>query len=247
MGIARKSSENRLLTCRQIAMDIVQPNVAGVNQPLLVSLFDIADEFRGVKIGAAGDKRIPHLGVLPLQLAPEQTREVAQDLFAACLPGGYQRHKTLHSRAAGPFVGFVVLDYGLDPTRIATAHRSQDSGKIFRDEVAAEGIMEVAWKQRKPDHKRVSASLPELRQQKHGVQMGHVIGIELRRPVYGFLQDAEKFGCDLFPAHDGRFDGGSREFSGCAFELLQYFCDFHEGHRTDFTPHWRFTVLVKVR
>ncbi len=55
--------------------------------------------------------------------------------------------------------------------------------------------------------------------------MGHVIafGIDLRRPVHSFFQDAQKLRRDLFVACYGRFDRGSRELSGKSFELMQDF------------------------
>ena len=61
--------------------------------------------------------------------------------------------------------------------------------------------------------------------------MGHVItlGVELRCPIDGVLQDAEKLRRDLFPACHGRFDSGSRELSLESFELLQNFGGFHCG------------------
>src|SRR5437667_9806059 len=93
-------------------------------------------------------------------------------------------------------------------------------------------MLEVARKQRKPDHKRVSARLAELRQQEHRIQMGHVValGVELRGTVHDVLQDAEKFRYDLFPAGHGRFDCGSRELSGRSFELVQDLGYFHANH-----------------
>src|ERR1019366_4045022 len=78
-------------------------------------------------------------------------------------------------------------------------------------------------------HKRVSASLPELCQQKHGIQMGHVtaLGIEFRCPVHGVLQDAEELRCDLFPACRSRFNSGPREAASRSFELAQDLGYFH--------------------
>ncbi len=92
-----------------------------------------------------------------------------------------------------------------------------------------ERIQEVARKQREPNDQRVRAKLPELRQQKHGVEMGHVVAFssELRGPVRGLLQDKEKRGRDLIPSRHSRLDRGARKPSGGSFELLNDFCSFH--------------------
>ena len=164
MGIDCESREDLVFTCCRVAFDIVKTNVAGIHQPLLVSLLDIADQFRRVKVATVGDKRIPDVGPLPHQLATEQAREVGYDLFTALLPGGDQRHETAQRRTPGPLVGVLILDDGLDSLQFAATHRRQDLAQVFRDEVGAERIQEVARKRRQPDHKRVSASLPELRQ-----------------------------------------------------------------------------------
>src|SRR5664279_555226 len=75
----------------------------------------------------------------------------------------------------------------------------------------------------------VSAGFAELSQQKHGVQMGHVIalGIELRSPVHCILQDAQKLWRDLFPALHGCFDCCSCKLPGKSFELVSDFGCFH--------------------
>ncbi len=158
-------------------------------------------------------------------------REVAHDLITALLSSRYQRYKTTQSRTPCPFVGILILDYGLNPFQVPSTYRSQDLAEVFCQEVAAERIQQVAGKRCEADHKRVSASLAELRQQKHGIQMGHVIalGVELRCPVHGVLEDVEKLRDHLLPARHGRFDGGSCEFSLESFELLQNFGGFHCG------------------
>jgi hypothetical protein len=68
----------------------------------------------------------------------------------------------------------------------------------------------------------VGAGLAELRQQKHRAQMGHVaaLGVDLRCPFHGILQDAQKLRCDLFPVGHGRFDRRSLKLSGIPFELV---------------------------
>jgi hypothetical protein len=76
--------------------------------------------------------------------------------------------------------------------------------------------------------------------------MGNVItlDIELRCPVHGLLQDAEKFRCDLFAARYRRFDSGSCESSGRFFELVQNFGYFHASYRiTLVLPGARASVL----
>jgi hypothetical protein len=59
--------------------------------------------------------------------------------------------------------------------------------------------------------------------------MGHVVPLagELRRPVHGVFQDAQKRRCDLFPAFHGRFDGGPSELSVESLELMQDFGCLH--------------------
>jgi len=147
---------------------------------------------RRSKVGAVAYKRIPEVGPLSRQLAPEQAREVDHDLIAAPLSNGHQRHKTAQCRAPRPFIGIFILDYRLNPSYVAAAYRRQHLAEVFRDEVAAERIEEIARKRCKADNKWIRASLAELRQQKHDIQMGHIIApvVELRRPVHGLLQDA---------------------------------------------------------
>jgi hypothetical protein len=72
--------------------------------------------------------------------------------------------------------------------------------------------------------------------------MGHVIalGVQLRCLVRGFLQDAQKLRCDLFPARHGRFNRGSCELSGSPFELMQ---DFGRIHWHFVQP--RFSILLR--
>lgn len=231
MGVVRESGENSIFAQRQVAPDIVKTDMAGFDQAFLVSPLDIVEQFRGVKVGAIAYKRIPDVGPLSRQLAPEQAREVAHHLITALLSNGYQRHKTAQSRAPRPFIGILILDYGLNQSYVAATYRRQDLAEVFRDEVAAERIQEVARKRCKADHKRVSTSLAKLRQQKHSVQMGYVIalGVELRRPVHGRLQDAQKIWRDLFPARHGRFNSGLGELSGRSFELVQDLGCFHRG------------------
>ena len=65
MGIACESGENLILALRQIALDIVKTNVAGVDQTVPVSPLDIVEQFRRVKVGAIADKLIPDVGPLP--------------------------------------------------------------------------------------------------------------------------------------------------------------------------------------
>ena len=43
MGIVCQSGENPMFAHRQVALDVVKTNVAGVHQPLLVRLLDIVD------------------------------------------------------------------------------------------------------------------------------------------------------------------------------------------------------------
>ena len=247
MGIVCESGENSIFAHRQIPLDMVKTNVAAVDQALLVSSLDIVEQFRRVKVGAIADQRIPDVGPLSLQLAPEQAREIAHDLITTLVSSGYERHKTIQSSAPRPFVGIFILDYRLNPFELAATYRSQDRPEVFRDEVAAERIQEVAGKRGHAHNKRVSASLAELRQQKHGIQMGHVmtLGVELRCSVHGVLKDAEKLWCDLLPAHHGRFDGGSCELSFESFELLQDFGGFHCALHTNSKARCRAALSVQ--
>jgi hypothetical protein len=64
MGIVCQSGENPIFAHRQIALDVVKTNVAGVHQPLLVRLLDIVDKFLWVNVGAAANKLIPDVGPL---------------------------------------------------------------------------------------------------------------------------------------------------------------------------------------
>jgi hypothetical protein len=64
MGIVCQSGENPIFAHRQIALDVVKTNVAGVHQPLLVRLLDIVDKFLWVNVGAAANKPIPDVGPL---------------------------------------------------------------------------------------------------------------------------------------------------------------------------------------
>src|SRR5260370_34436132 len=59
--------------------------------------------------------------------------------------------------------------------------------------------------------------------------MGDVIalGVELRRPVHGSLQDAQKLQRDLLPACHGCFDGSACEFPGGPLKLMQNVGYFH--------------------
>jgi hypothetical protein len=59
MGIFCESSENAILAQCQVPVDIVEANVTGVNQTILVSALDIVEQFFGVKVGAIRDERIP--------------------------------------------------------------------------------------------------------------------------------------------------------------------------------------------
>ena len=55
---------------------------------------------------------------------------------------------------------------------------------------------------REPDYKLVRSGFAELRQEEHRVEMADeiILGVELLGPLDRFLQDAQQFGCDLFPA-----------------------------------------------
>ncbi len=87
-----------------------RPDETGVNKTFIVSLFDIVEQFFGVKIGAIRNERIPDVRRLPHQLGAEQSREVAHDLIATLLSSGDQGHKTAQSRAPDPFVRVLILD-----------------------------------------------------------------------------------------------------------------------------------------
>ncbi len=53
------------------------------------------------------------------------------------------------------------------------------------------------------------------------------LGVDLRCPVHGFLQNTQKLWCYLFPARHSRFDGCLCELSGSSFELMQDFGFYH--------------------
>ena len=57
MGIVCESREDAILAGRQVLFDMFKADVTGVNQTFIVSLFDIDEQFFGVKIGAI-NKRI---------------------------------------------------------------------------------------------------------------------------------------------------------------------------------------------
>ena len=61
MGIVCESRENAILAQCQIPFYIVEANVTGVNQTILVSTLDIVEHFFGVKVGTIGHERIPNV------------------------------------------------------------------------------------------------------------------------------------------------------------------------------------------
>src|SRR5580700_497303 len=162
MGIVLESGEDSIFAQRQVALDAVKTNKLGIDQTFFVSTLDIVEQFRRVEVSAIGHKLIPDVGPLSRQLAPEQAREVGHDFIAALLSNGYQRHKAAQSRTSRPFIGILILDYRLNPSYVAATYRRQHLAEVFRDEVAAERIEEVARKRCKADHKRIGASLAEL-------------------------------------------------------------------------------------
>jgi len=93
-------------------------------------------------------------------------------------------------------------------------------------------------KRRKSYHKRVSACFAELSKQEDGVQVGHMValGVELRCPIHGLLEDTQKLRCDLFSARHGRFDCRTWKLCCSSFELIQDIGCFH----------WRFRAATSL-
>jgi hypothetical protein len=59
MRIVSESRENAILAQRQVPFDILEANVTGVHQTILVSALDIVEQFFRVKGGALGDEGVP--------------------------------------------------------------------------------------------------------------------------------------------------------------------------------------------
>jgi hypothetical protein len=107
-----ESREKAIFAERQALFDMLKlkADVTGVNQTFIVSLFDIVEQFFGVKIGAIRNKSIPGAGPLPHQFAAKQAGEVAHDLIAALLSCGHERHKTTQCPTPDPLVGALIFD-----------------------------------------------------------------------------------------------------------------------------------------
>jgi hypothetical protein len=110
MRIVCESREKPLFAEREVLFDMFKADVTGVNKTFIESLFDIVEQFFGVKIGAIGNKRIPDMGPPPRQFAAKQAGEVAHDLITAFLSCGHKRHKHAQSRTPDPLVGALILD-----------------------------------------------------------------------------------------------------------------------------------------
>src|SRR5208337_3319562 len=163
-----------------------------------------------IEVRTIGDKIAPDDLVLVCQLSMKQACEIAQYLFAALQPRGNKCNQTGQRGASDPFVGGRIFNNGLDPVQIAAANRREDIAEILRNEVAEKRVEKIARKQRNSDHERVGARLAKLRQQKHGIQMRHVIAlsVEVARSlrIRNLFQDLKKLWDDLFPAGNRRFD-----------------------------------------
>jgi len=79
--------------------------------------------------------------------------------------------------------------------------------------VATQGIQEFARERNKLDDQWIGSHLAELREEKHGVQMGHVFPLraEFGRPLGRLVKNSKEVRRDLLPAPDRRRDRGARE------------------------------------
>ncbi len=237
MRIPGKTGQVLILALGQIVANIVHLNTFFLNQIVGIRLLDFSNQFSGPKIAATVGKLGPGVGRLALQLSMKQTREVAYDLFAALCPDGHKAYESVERRCTRPFVRFLVLNNRLDPFQVAAAYGSQDSPERVSHEIPVKIVKKFTRKKRHTHYKRVSASLAELSQQVHGVEMGHVPSIvgKLLRAVDCLFQYAEKSKRDLFPLNSIRFESGFHsgpsKLSCMSFKLPQNFRAFHRPFR----------------